>query len=59
MRFNSADIDGDGLVNLTDAGLFTMDLHGPYADRCDFNWDGAVNVSDAGYLCTALGDACP
>jgi len=59
LRFNSADIDGDGQVNLSDAGLFTMDLYGPYAYRCDFNWDGSVNISDAGSMAGSLGDRCP
>ena len=59
MRFNSADIDGDGVVNLSDAGAFTMDLYGPYAYRSDFNWDGTINVSDAGEMSKAMGDRCP
>jgi hypothetical protein len=59
LRMNSADLNGDGLVNLSDAGLFAGDLGGPYAYRSDFVWDGAVNLSDAGLMALALGRNCP
>ena len=58
LRFNSADIDGDGRVNLTDVGFFNSDLGGS-AYRSDFHWDGVVNLSDAGLMAAALGAACP
>jgi hypothetical protein len=58
LSFNSADINGDGAVNLTDAGFFTGYLGGTnYAG--DFNNDGTVNVSDAGFMATSLGASCP
>ncbi|MBE0564321.1 MAG: hypothetical protein IH621_00020 [Krumholzibacteria bacterium] len=56
---NSADLDGDGQVNLTDAGLFSQDLFGAYAYRSDFVWDGVINISDAGRMSQALGQRCP
>ena len=58
LRFNSADIDGDGRVNLTDVGIFNSDLGGS-AYRSDFHWDGVVNLSDAGMMAAALGADCP
>jgi hypothetical protein len=55
----SADIGGDGRVDLSDAGLFTQDLFGAYAYRSDFVWDGVINVSDAGRMSQSLGQRCP
>lgn len=58
LSFNSADISGDGVVNLTDAGFFSGYLGGTnYAG--DFNNDGVVNVSDAGFMANSLGASCP
>lgn len=58
LSFNSADISGDGVVNLTDAGFFSGFLGGSdYAG--DYNFDGVVNVSDAGFMATSLGASCP
>lgn len=59
LRLNSADLNGDGLVNLADVGLFVSDLYGAYAYRSDFFWDGVVNISDAGFMSTGLGSQCP
>ncbi|HPF71014.1 MAG TPA: hypothetical protein PLQ13_10110 [Candidatus Krumholzibacteria bacterium] len=59
LTFNSADINGDGLVNLSDGGYFSQDLTGAYNYRSDFNNDGIVNVADAGYMANGLGAACP
>jgi len=59
LRINSADINGDGFVNLTDAAQFVEDLYGEYAYRSDFRWDGAVDLSDAGYIAAAYGQNCP
>jgi hypothetical protein len=57
---NSADITGDGLVNLTDVPLFAGDFYGGvYAFRSDFSYDGNVNLSDVVKLAQALGAACP
>jgi hypothetical protein len=59
ISFNSADINGDGVVNLSDGGFFTQDLFGAYNYRADFNYDGNINVSDAGFMSNGLGAACP
>lgn len=59
LRLNSADLNGDGFVNLGDGGLFTQDLYLGYAYRSDFVWDGVINVSDAGLMAQALGAHCP
>jgi hypothetical protein len=57
---NSADINGDGNVNLTDVPLFAGDFYGGvYAFRSDFSYDGSVNLSDVVKLAQALGAACP
>lgn len=59
IRFNSADINGDGVVNLSDGGFFTQDLFGAYNYRSDFNYSGTINVSDAGFMSNGIGAACP
>ncbi|MFN2370740.1 MAG: hypothetical protein ABR506_06230 [Candidatus Krumholzibacteriia bacterium] len=59
ISFNSADINGDGVVNLSDGGFFTQDLFGVYNYRSDFNYDALVNVSDAGFMANGLGAVCP
>ena len=59
LNFNSADINGDGTVNLSDAGFFSGYLGGVYNYDGDFNNDGVVNVSDAGFMANALGASCP
>lgn len=59
ISFNSADINGDGIVNLSDGGFFTQNLFGAYSYRSDFNYDNAVNVSDAGFMASGLGATCP
>ncbi len=57
---NSADINGDGNVNLTDVPLFAGDFYGGgYVFRSDFAFDGAVNLSDVVRLAQALGASCP
>jgi len=57
---NSADITGDGNVNLTDVPLFAADFFGGgYAFRSDFSYDGVVNLSDVVRLAQALGASCP
>jgi hypothetical protein len=59
VSFNSADINGDGIVNLSDGGYFTQDLFGAYEYRSDFNYDSAINITDAGYMANGLGASCP
>lgn len=56
---NSADIDGDGRVNLTDTGFFANDLFfGPYSLRSDFNGDWVINLTDAGMMIDGIGRSC-
>ena len=59
LSFNSSDINGDGLVNLSDGGFFGQTLFGSYNYNSDFNYDGSVNVSDAGFMASGLGTTCP
>ncbi len=60
LSHNSADINGDGNVNLTDVPLFAGDFYGGvYAFRSDFSYDGSVNLSDVVRLAQALGASCP
>jgi hypothetical protein len=59
IRFNSADINADGAVDLTDLALFASDFYEAYAYRSDFNWDGTLNMSDLAKFATGLGSSCP
>jgi hypothetical protein len=59
LYFNSPDINGDLLVNLTDVVLFSQDMAGPYNYRSDFNFDNTVNLSDHVILVQAMGATCP
>ena len=59
VRFVSPDIDGNLVVNLSDAGFFATDLFGTYHLRSDFNADGVVDLSDSGFLATSIGKGCP
>jgi hypothetical protein len=57
LTVNSADIDGDLQVNLTDVALFTQALGtGTYA--ADFTNDGIVNLSDIALFVPGLGTSC-
>lgn len=59
ISFNSADLNGDGVVSLSDGGFFTQDLFGAYNYRSDFNYDGSVSIGDAGYMSNGIGAGCP
>ena len=59
IHWNSPDINGDLTVDLSDAGQFTADLHGPYHFRSDLVYDGVINLSDAGEMSAAMGASCP
>ena len=59
VRVNSADIDGDGTVDLVDLGEFAEDYNGNYAFRSDFVWDGILNLSDVGRLAEGYATSCP
>ncbi len=58
-RINSADLNGDLVVNLSDVALFAMDYFGPYSYIRDLHWDEAVNLSDLAELARAFGTRCP
>ncbi len=56
--FNSADIDGNLIVNLTDLTLFTMDYLGAFDPRSDFFRDGQLDLADLTRFTQALGAVC-
>lgn len=58
--FNSADINGDGAVNLSDVILFaTPFLAGATDYAFDFYFDGVLNLSDLILLAGEIDTACP
>jgi hypothetical protein len=57
--FNSPDINGDLVVNLTDVILFAGDYYGAYNYRSDFYWDGNLNLSDIVILAVHNTHVCP
>jgi hypothetical protein len=57
--FNSADINGDLVVDISDVTLFAGDYFGVTAYQSDFYWDGTLDVSDVVKLAPAYGVACP
>ncbi len=59
LAFNSADISGDGVVNLVDVGLFSGILFGDYDFAGDFFADGVMNLADVGRMALGIGAACP
>lgn len=58
IHFNSADISGDGTVDLIDVGLFATDFFNDYQYRSDFFSDGVLNLADVGRMATGLGTSC-
>ena len=48
------DINNDGVVNLSDIGIFAQDYYGVYNPRSDLNGDGIINLSDLGILAQCL-----
>jgi hypothetical protein len=58
LRFNSADIDGDGNINLTDVAAFSTDFFGSYHYRSDFHWDGQLNLADVAKMASGFGHDC-
>jgi hypothetical protein len=59
LKFNSADISGDLVVNLTDVSAFAAVLFGAYDYSADYDHSGAVNLTDVSFLASGLGAACP
>jgi len=56
--FNSADIDGDLVSNVSDLTPFATDYFGAYNYRSDFVRDGAINVSDLTQFARGYGSSC-
>ena len=60
VSYNSPDINGDLVVNLTDISFFAMDFWGAaYMYRSDFNYDGVTNLTDLAMLAPTIGVSCP
>jgi hypothetical protein len=59
LRFNSPDLNGDGIVNLTDAGMLSSDYYTGYTFRSDFHRDGLLNLADIAPFARAYGAQCP
>jgi hypothetical protein len=57
--FNSPDMDGSLVVNLTDVVLFAGVYYGAYEYAADFYWDGVINLSDIVLLAQGQGATCP
>ncbi len=57
--FNSPDINGDMVVNLSDVAQFASVYFGTYAYRADFFWDGIINLSDLVLMAQGFGATCP
>jgi hypothetical protein len=57
--FNSADINGDLTVNVSDVSIFAAAYFSAYAYSCDYVWDGSLIVNDVSRLAPAFGAACP
>ncbi len=55
----SADLNGDGQVNLSDIGRFSEYFFGTYDFAADFNYDGQLNLADVGRLAVGVGTSCP
>lgn len=57
--FNSPDISGDLVVDLTDVVFFSQDFYGPYNYISDFYWDGNLDLSDIVLLAQGMAAQCP
>ncbi len=60
LQMNSADINGDLVVNLDDIPLFVHDYYlGPYDFRSDLLADNVINLSDLAVFVPAYTNHCP
>jgi hypothetical protein len=59
LQMNSADINGNGTVELSDVSIFSSVFYGAYSYGADFNADGLVTLSDVALLAAGVGSACP
>ncbi len=58
LHCNSADINGDLMVDLVDVSLFASDLFSGYNYRSDFHFDGVINIADVAKLAQGMSSAC-
>lgn len=58
ISFNSPDINGDLVINLTDLATFSTDFYGSYRYRSDFVWDGQINLADLSILAQSYQATC-
>ena len=59
LRFNSADINGDLIVNLDDVIYFTqMYFSGEYHYAVDYYFDGVLNLNDIIYFMWNMNTLC-
>jgi len=58
IKVNSADIDANGIVNLSDIVQFAGDM-GSYNFRSDFYQDGVLNLVDVIFMASSVGCNCP
>lgn len=59
LRFNSPDINADGIVNLIDAAILTSDYFSGYTFRCDLSGDGVLNLVDVPLFARYIDAQCP
>jgi hypothetical protein len=59
VSYNSPDINGDLVVNLSDVALFANDFFTGYNYRSDYNYDQIINLTDLALFASAIGSTCP
>lgn len=59
VSYNSPDINGDLVVNLSDVATFAGDFFTGYNYRSDFNYDQVINLTDVAMFASAMGAVCP
>lgn len=57
--WNSPDIDGNLIVNLSDTVLYAQNATGAYNYRSDFFFDNVINLSDTVLYAQGIGAVCP
>jgi hypothetical protein len=59
LAHNSPDLNGDGVVNLSDLSIFADDYYGGYMFRSDFHYDGSIDLNDLAKFASSWNAACP
>jgi hypothetical protein len=59
LGYNSPDLNGDLVVNLTDLALFAGDFFGPYVLRSDLYRDSQINLQDLAVFAQGFSASCP